>query len=535
MRRFLILIALGVANLSTMMAGKFNCGRFSFTSDQVTLEIPRPPDAYPQVKSIKVEVGESDDRFRDQSRLKLQIEQALSGDFAVTAAKPEARMIISVVAFDPAQVTQQQRTEQRSVEISKGKTEIQSATVTYWVGKGRISLRVEMLDADGALLDSFSPEENYAETREIAVNGQPSAKVDTNAGKRIRIPKMGGGKSAVNAVAALPTTEQDVHAEILNGIAELIRRRYVRTVDFASFKLACDDELRAGNKLALGTTPDWEGAIKVWESATVKDKDNQGDKIFNLAVAQEALAYKAYSTTLNPADATPFFDKALELYEAASKADPEEKYIRQTVERLKTAKVNVARAVDQRKVWESERDKKRTEYLAKREGMKAISLKREDSGTEKSLRVLARNNLKGKNPKAEEMVRNVGEKLGMDEISIQRIWVQENERLKGLGAYEEQVNLAIADGLLSKPERETLKILLPTFNMSEEDALEVEAKLKFTEEGKEPPAPAPLPAALPPGLPAPAKAVAPKVIAPVKAAAPAKAPAAIPVKPAVKK
>lgn len=106
--------------------------------------------------------------------------------------------------------------------------------------------------------------------------------------------------------------------------------------------------------------------------------------------------------------------------------------------------------------------------------------------------------------------------------------------MKGLSAYEEQVKLAIADGTLSQPERETLKILLPTFNMSEDDAREVEARLKFVEEGKAVPA-APPPAPVP-VVATPKPTPAPKIAAPVKVPAQTKPAVPMPPKvPAVKK
>jgi hypothetical protein len=81
-----------------------------------------------------------------------------------------------------------------------------------------------------------------------------------------------------------------------------------------------------GNNLALAPNPDWEGAIKVWDSTKMKSPKSEGDRQYNIAAGHEALAYKAYNATLNPNDALPFFEKAMAIYEKAKILDPVEKY-----------------------------------------------------------------------------------------------------------------------------------------------------------------------------------------------------------------
>src|SRR5258707_502541 len=107
-----------------LVAGKFNCGTLGTSSEMVALVIPRPPDAYPQIKSIKVEIGEVDKAFTDHVRLRMQIEQALAHDFSVSAAKPDARLRVSVVAYDQPTMTRVTRTGTKTVGSGKSVTTV---------------------------------------------------------------------------------------------------------------------------------------------------------------------------------------------------------------------------------------------------------------------------------------------------------------------------------------------------------------------------------------------------------------------------
>jgi hypothetical protein len=519
MKFFVLIFACAVS----LTAGKFNCGTFNASSDMVSLKIPRPPDAYPQIKSIKVAIVESDKSFTGQTRLKAQIEQALAHDFNVDAQKADARLLVTVVAYDAPTVSSHTQTEQRAV-TSGNTTTMQNVPVTYWIGSGRISLRVQMVDADDVPMDTFDPEEIYRVTREAIVRATgPGGAAPRGTTGLLRIPGLPGTKTSAKpeeaaAVTGQEMTPAEINAAMLDTVAIKIRRRYVRSEDSVEFKLACDEDLRAGNRMAMGSTPDWEKATNLWTNATVGK--NEGDRAYNLAVAQEALAYKAYNATLNPADAVPFFDKALALYAKAEQLDPTEKYINASAERLKTARTNIARAIDQRKLWESERDKARDVFIAKREGAKAIGIKRDDSPKEAGYRALVRASLSADPKKDLNPLRDTGDKMGLNEFEIQRVITQETERSNGMTQYDVMFTQMAADGIISKDERLGLDAFYPTLNMSPADVKLVEAKHKFTEEGV---APVKAAAAPPAAAPAPGTSAAPTArTTPAKTTTPAK-------------
>lgn len=116
-----LLVLSGIA-VEDLTAGKFTRGILR-KSDWVTLNIPRPPDAYPPMKKVSVEIVEAEERFRDRTRLRLQIEQQVAQDFDVDAADPDAKLKIVVVAFDPPSVTYKTQVESRPIVVNK-KTQI---------------------------------------------------------------------------------------------------------------------------------------------------------------------------------------------------------------------------------------------------------------------------------------------------------------------------------------------------------------------------------------------------------------------------
>ncbi len=514
------------------LAGKFNYGFMSTKSDMINLQIPRPPDAYPQVKTLQVEMAEMEERFRDVKRLKLQIEQAIAQDFQLTATNADAKVRITVVNFEPPQVERLNTTEKRSVSINNNKSEFRDVQVTYWLGRGRISLRVEMTDKAGIPLDSFDPEFSFNVKREIAVNGS-AVNVGTHdmSWKDMMSLKQLRKGDQQQGTEWVPNTEDDISSVLYLRCGQLVRRRYVRTVEDVQFKLAADDELREGNKLALAPTPDWEGAIKVWDSTKMKNPKSEGDRQYNLAAGHEALAYKAYNATLNPNDALPFFEKAMAIYDKAKILDPDEKYIVGAAERLKLAKDNVARAVDQRKAWEAQRERMRDDYLAKREGQKQITEERPDTPDEGRFRLIARTQMDTAGGMGLPQLESLAKSMNLEEVSVKRVLYHEQERQKRLKQYEDLLKPLVGDGQLSKAERGALEATLAALKISGEEAKVIEARHKFTEEGVAPPAaPQPAPPVAPtlapvaapvpkPRVPAPPKAPQPKPVAAPKPAA----------------
>ncbi|MCX6593925.1 MAG: hypothetical protein NTZ56_20615 [Acidobacteria bacterium] len=510
--RFTWVLAIAATMVFPLGAGKFNHGLLGTSSDVVRLRVPRPPDAYPQIKSVNVQIVEADKGFTDQARLRMTIEQKLNKDFKIESQKGDATLKISVVTYDVPTVRREMRKETKSVEVSKKEWKTVEVSVPYWVGKGSISLSVRLLDAEGDTLDTFDPTSSYSQSRplESDATGTTGSGLMSRALHAVNTPKQRGPSAPVDTAA-------DINAALLSDLGHQILRRYVNTVDDLEIKLGCDDELRAGNKLVLGTQPDWEGAIKLWEA--VKMKKNEGDRIYNLAVAYEALAYKEYAATLNPVSASEYFAKALDTYDRAMKADPTEKYIQGAAERLRLAKTNLDRAKDQRANWETEREKRRQEYHARLEGQRAIDSRREDSDQEKSFRRMVRRNLRSPNPG--DLAKMGQDVFKLNELETTRILKQENARLVSVSEYETQFKMVVDDKVVSKEEREDLTLFAQGKNLDADDLRAVEAKYTFAEPG----APKAVPVAAPATVSTAPRATSPTVPKPAapKAGTPATA------------
>lgn len=347
-------------------------------------------------------------------------------------------------------------------------------------------MRVELTDKKDVPLDTFDPEYVFDETRENLVNGEPPPQQVTKSSQGLwsKAKSVGGGSggSSEEVSAGRAETADDIASLIYEEVSFLIKRRYVKTVDPVRFKLAVDDELRPGNELATATPPDWEGALAMWESVEMKKPEFEGDKQYNMAVAHEALAYQAYEATLDPAAAMPWFEKSLALYQRATQLDPDEKWMGRVVERLRLAKENIGRAVDQRNAWEAEREQLRLAFLAEREGQKEMTATRPDTPEEQNFRLMVRAQAEAGATMDEAQLTSLGSTLGLTDISVKRVLHQEAERGKRLGTYEKLLTPLVADGILSAQERAALDAMKPGLRITDEEAAVIEGRHEFARE-----------------------------------------------------
>ena len=184
--------------------------------------------------------------------------------------------------------------------------------------RGRITLHVALLQADGKPVDAFAPSESVAQRIVIAVNGVDRV-------NRTTLPN-----------------ENTVLTHLVKQLAAPFRQRYCLTFEKVTFPLAADDELRPGNQLAKHGN--WHAAIERWNDTDMKKSQNASDKLFNLAAANEALAYEEFTRLGNVMKCWALLTKAAQLYESAMKRDPKEKYIQLAAQRLVPAKDHIKRA-----------------------------------------------------------------------------------------------------------------------------------------------------------------------------------------------
>jgi len=490
---------------STLFAAQFSCdwkGKkmkatliTSRPPDQLLL-VPRPPDddLFP-VRDIKVEIVEAPMGFRHSDRIRGEVERLLAtkDGFVINNENPEAIFRIYVTAYDRPDIKRYTENEKRSIKVGqdctkdekgkercKDKYDYRIVPVRYWKADARINLRVEVVDNQkdkGFVLDrGFAPESTFSDKKETAVNGE------TKIGE-----------------ADLPD-ENKINNNLITKVIAGFTHRYTRTNPKEEVELACDDELQPANKLVVDGLNNWESAFDAWESTKMKKKENEGDRIYNMAVAKEALAYETYEEKLDPSYAIPLFEEALSLYAQAMSLDPKEKYIQKARHRLEKAKANFKRAIEQ---WEEIR-LGRESQIAKfnvepkvgndeKAAARAEAMKRppsEDTSEEKEFRKNVRVRFSNIISSAEitDTEKNdrisYGAKLGLNDIMAERVIYQEIERKKNIEEYKREFEGYIADGILSEDEKDALAVSAKLYFMTNDDieAVKLQYKSLFKDE-----------------------------------------------------
>ena len=478
----------------TLFAANFRCG-FLKRKVETTLSIPRPPDVLILARNVRVAVDKTPRSFNrsDENRVRQAVERALSPDFSIVNGNPEAVFRIFVDSVEPS-IEQYMKTERRRIVVGQDcttdkngkercvdKYEQKDVPVRYWEADVRMNWRVEVVDSSETPIDSaFSSTESYKSKKEVSVNGvaQPGS-------------------------AKLPD-EREIVNQMFNGVAEKITVRYRKTYDNLTVDLACSDELTPGNKLVEDSNTvrikNWEGALKLWEAAKMKKKENEGDRLYNMAVAYEALAFMAFDASGRPEDAAGQFDMALELYQQAATVDPGEKYIQRAAERLTISKNNLGRAKlheifkereerlsEQEKLFAQMEDEERQlREEAQREAM-ARPLA-DDTAEERNFRTYARARLGNQAVVSDEELENIVSSYGLerfklDENQAWRVMYYEIARKDDIVEYGKEFELFVAKGFITRDDRNALNAIAESFLfLTAEDIRIVESSFTFRDE-----------------------------------------------------
>lgn len=516
------LVAL-VAATAPARAGKFKFGILG-QADKVTLGIPHPPDANLRVKTLNVRWEAASSGLPKAEQVRLQVQQALSREFTFSEESPDAVVKLSLVAYEPVRTQQYTRTESRLVKVGEKTTydkngkartsdvvDYRPVPVVYWEANGSMNLSLIVADKAGVALDAFSP-------RPFQVS------------RKIILAENGVSKGSVGS---LPSPD-GLENEMCQQFAAQVLRRYTPTTDPVEVMLAVDSELRPGNGLAQ--RGQWGEALRQWESAKIKDRDNQGDQIFNLAVAKEALAYQDYLQARDLEQFMPKFKEAMDLYEKALSLDPEEKYMQSQVARLNQAKTNIEAVRTQYEVQQQEADRLAEQTRARLSQERAmVDAKNDmspDTADEGRFRSMLRLRFAAAPsvPTAEQtadLVRLGQRTYSLTEVRSSRVVLQEVERVGQAEQrhkdYEQMFLPLIADGRLSSLERRSLVGFKRDLRLDDAEVAVVEDRYrgKFIEERTVPTAatppkrPVPGPARVPP---APPTAPPPRVAAPTPTA-----------------
>lgn len=413
----------------------------------------------------------------DLGAIRIAAEQVLATDFTIVQQAPERIVRLHVAGFDP--VRTQQSVIQQTVQDQAG--EQVQVPVDVWEGLGRLSLRVEIVDpATSRVLDGFAPNAEFKQRGAIAVAGQ--ARVDP---------------------ATLPLAES-IWRGLVREATNPLKERYTTTIESVEFNLATDDELRPGNDLAKNNY--WKEALEKWQTATLKKPENEGDKVFNLGAAHEAMAYETMLAK-GAVAARPLFEKALELYAEAARLDPKEKNISSATDRLKKTAVYLNRGIQQHNasVAEMQTEQQAQQQLAAQRAAeeqaqaaagkarleaeeakrRQFSAPRADTIAEANFRKLVRVRLRALNaaatPEDQVKLQFMGQqtyKLQPDEA--ERVVYQESGRwtelLPKIAQYKETYSALFADRRIGPDEREVLKQLAETLTLAADEAAAIEAQ-----------------------------------------------------------
>ena len=222
-------------------------------------------------------------------------------------------------------------------------------------------------------------------------------------------------------------------------------------------------------------------------------KKNPADRLYNMAVAKEALAYADYARDANLDDFMPKFQDAMDLYSKALHADPSEKYMRQAVDRLELAKTNIdnTRKIQTEQQEQTAKAAKKAIEEAKSSKLRDAAVKDEspDTPDEASFRADVRTELSGITGDVSDAKRDhliaLGQKLGLPELKSDRVVLQEIERKKqvvqSLSDYEDLFKPFAADGKITAAERARLKTIAKKLDLDTSEVKTIEDKYQFDE------------------------------------------------------
>jgi len=457
---------------STSWAAKFK--GFNRPPQDADLNVPHSPEIVVALRSISIAVDNASGTFPYARQLSLSIEKELTGAFSVVPSGAEGTLNVTVLEFGQPAFRTYDLMEYRSVVPSGNQTTFlalipQKFPVTYWEAQGLLTLKAVLKDKAGSTIDETILRAPFTMKREIAVNHVAS--VDHN---------------------ALPNHDAVMTELILAG-ARSVRRRYAIGLEPVRMKLTVDNELLSGNQLAM--EGDWEGARRAWE--TVSMKSNAGDREYNMALANYALAFKDFTDNQSIDAAAAHLEAGSRMLASAQRDDPRETYFKEVEGRFAAAKLEMDKGVQQAKALAVERERKTDISSPSAELAANTTGKGLDSRQESSQETEFRNyiHLQWKNrsqiPSEQELAAlkqtgRVAWKLSPEQS--QRVVNGEAEDWTGHrekeALYLTNLKSFLHGDVLSAEGREQLRKLSANLGLTDAEVAAIEAKVSFHEEGK---------------------------------------------------
>lgn len=496
-------IGVCVTLTSGLIAGEFGKGRFASHEMKVTIRVPRPPDVLLGKKSLRVLLETTAAEAKNSPALQLGerirslSEQQLSADFTIAAQNPESTVMMRVAAYSEPQIQIFTVKEKRRFKIGEREVvdkgnrakgigwvqkedvfEERTVPVQYWQGNTSVKLDIQVRDAANRVIDTWSPAAAFSEKKETAVDG-----VSQMIGK------------------TLPTKDE-ILTGIVNQVLDAINNRYLKIKRNETFLLAVDEELRGGN--ARAAAGDWKGALAIWESAHLKKKQNEGDRLFNLAAGYEALGYEAYLTSDKPDESQTLLTKASETYVEALKLDPRERNIVEGKARLDTTMASMDQAFkryaeerERMRLAQQEEDRRKAEEQKLAEDTaRAVATVRDDTPEESNFRKIVQIELSKMpdklGPPERAKLEGMGPAYKLGVVETRRVVIQEinrrDEHRANLDKYKAMFSTLAEDKKITRDEREQLRLVVTNLSLSPDEVKSIESQFKFVEEAPRAPA-----------------------------------------------
>ena len=476
-------LLLSVTSLSVWLtAGQFKYG-FN-QSESGTFKMSRPPDFPLSGISITL-LRRPGVPFPDEKALDLAIEQGLASELTIVPKNGENSLVFTISQYIPVSTKTYTTTQSIFSKKAGGLGAIlnQSAAASnsggiqevHWQSSGDLQVGVLLLDKGGSQLESF-----------IAKGNAQRDVVLSRGGQQVTDPQ------------SLPTP-QTLMTDLVTSTAHEVQKHYLRTTDSVSAMLTVDGELRPINE-SLAMNGKWKEALAAYEGVSVPK--HPADRLYNMAVCQEALAYTTYDETRNPSDAAPLFTEALKLYDQALQLDPKEKYFQQAKARIEETRGNFARAVEQ---WQAQQNKhvlavqalktkqeqQKQESDAQQQRQAALQDTRPDTANEAAFRKSIDLRLRGNASPPPATVANLKESgaslYQLQPLDIERVLSQETIKLQkhqqALAQYKQAFSDVAKDKVIDSDDRQMLNDLATRAELSNSDIKAIESQFQFKETG----------------------------------------------------
>jgi hypothetical protein len=486
--RRLLLACYMVSFLSLPLLGAKFKG-FNRPEQQAVLNVPSSPEVAVPFHTLALAVENPTGAFPYGPQLRANIDKELTGAFSIVQVGGEGTLTVSVLEFaqpaasfyvvkevravaannQPAPASNTSKKGWASVLNSLTSTTGQ-VPVQYWQAQGQLTIKAVLKDKTGATIDETILKAPFSMKRETAVNNVPS--IDP---------------------AALPQQGAIVGYLLREG-ARKVRRRYAIGLEPTLVKLPVDNELLAGNRMAM--EDNWEGALKAWQAAP--SKSNLADQKFSMALANYALTFKTFAEMQDTDAAVTQYETAAHLLAEARTIDPKESYFVEIDSRMAAAKGEIDKAAQQAKALALGRDRKalrdaETSGSSLAAGGKSLTPDQPDTPQQAEFRTYIHAQWKNRRqPPADADLKQLVEtgRLGWKltpEEARQVVQSEANawtDRKSKIDVYLSQLKGFIEGGILSAEGRSQLRKLSANLGLTDAEVAAIESKVPFREPGR---------------------------------------------------